>query len=57
MFWNFSPQVFGLGNSTYEHYNKMGKDVDVCLEKAGGVRISALGLGKYLTIIETITNA
>lgn len=40
---NFS--VFGLGNSTYEHYNKMGKDVDVCLEKAGGVRISALGLG------------
>ena len=35
----------------------MGKDVDVCLEKAGGVRISALGLGKYLTIIETITNA
>jgi len=37
--------VFGLGNSTYEHFNKMGKDTDILLEKRGGTRISALGMG------------
>lgn len=37
--------MFGLGNSTYEHFNKMGKDTDILLEKRGGTRISALGMG------------
>ena len=38
-------QVFGLGNSTYEYFNKMGKDADLLLDKRGGTRISALGMG------------
>jgi len=37
--------VFGLGNSTYEYYNKMGKDTDELLEKRGAYKLSALGLG------------
>lgn len=37
--------VFGLGNSTYEYYNKMGKDVDELLEKRGATRVSELGMG------------
>eukprot|EP00116_Pleurobrachia_bachei_P002205 sb/3462467/ len=37
--------VFGLGNSTYEYYNKMGKDTDELLEKRGGTRLSPLGMG------------
>lgn len=28
--------VFGLGNSQYEHYNAMGKNVSKYLEKCGG---------------------
>jgi NADPH-ferrihemoprotein reductase len=37
--------VFGLGNRQYEHYNNMGKFVDVALEKVGGTRIIPIGLG------------
>merc|ERR1719295_1619192 len=37
--------VFGLGNKTYEHFNKMGKFVDVKLEELGARRVHTLGLG------------
>lgn len=37
--------VFGLGNSTYEHYNEMGKIVDKKLADMSGKRIHVLGLG------------
>jgi len=37
--------VFGLGNSTYEHFNAMGKFVDKKLEEMGGKRVHALGQG------------
>lgn len=37
--------VFGLGNSTYEHFNAMGKFVDKKLEEMGGKRVHSLGLG------------
>ena len=36
--------VFGLGNKTYEHFNKMGKFVDVKLEELGAKRVHELGL-------------
>ena len=39
------PQVFGLGNKTYEHYNAMGKFVDRRLEELGAARVFELGLG------------
>lgn len=28
--------VFGLGNTSYKHYNRMGKEVDRLLELKGG---------------------
>jgi len=37
--------VFGLGNSTYEHFNAMGKFVDKKLEDMGGKRVHVLGQG------------
>lgn len=37
--------VFGLGNKTYEHYNKVGIYVDKRLEELGGNRVFELGLG------------
>jgi sulfite reductase alpha subunit-like flavoprotein len=37
--------VFGLGNSTYEYYNTVGKVVDARLEESNAVRIVELGLG------------
>ncbi|KAF8319060.1 cytochrome P450 oxidoreductase [Clavulina sp. PMI_390] len=37
--------VFGLGNSTYEHYNIVSKQVDEALTKAGATRIGVLGQG------------
>lgn len=43
--WLLSPQVFGLGNKTYEHFNAMGKYVDQRLEQLGAQRIFELGLG------------
>ena len=39
------PQVFGLGNKTYEHYNTVGTYVDNILDKFGGSRLLDLGLG------------
>lgn len=37
--------VFGLGNKTYEHYNKVGIYVDKRLEELGANRVFELGLG------------
>ncbi|XP_055620902.1 NADPH--cytochrome P450 reductase isoform X1 [Toxorhynchites rutilus septentrionalis] len=37
--------VFGLGNKTYEHYNKVGIYVDKRLEELGATRVYELGLG------------
>lgn len=38
-------QVFGLGNKTYEHYNKVAIYVDKRLEELGANRVFELGLG------------
>lgn len=40
-----SKQVFGLGNKTYEHYNKVAIYVDKRLEELGATRVFELGLG------------
>uniref|UniRef100_A0A1I8NTU6 Flavodoxin-like domain-containing protein n=2 Tax=Stomoxys calcitrans TaxID=35570 RepID=A0A1I8NTU6_STOCA len=37
--------VFGLGNKTYEHYNKVAIYVDKRLEELGAARVFELGLG------------
>nr|XP_023016130.1 NADPH--cytochrome P450 reductase [Leptinotarsa decemlineata] len=37
--------VFGLGNKTYEHYNKVAINVDKRLEELGATRVYDLGLG------------
>mmetsp|Transcript_64656 Transcript_64656/g.185927 ORF Transcript_64656/g.185927 Transcript_64656/m.185927 type:complete len:1248 (-) Transcript_64656:64-3807(-) len=37
--------VFGLGNSSYEHYNAMGRQVDARLEALGGLRLEDVPLG------------
>lgn len=37
--------VFGLGNKTYEHYNKVARDVDEKLAELGGQRIGERGEG------------
>lgn len=42
---NLKYVVFGLGNSTYEHYNVVGKQVDTALTKAGATRIGLHGEG------------
>lgn len=42
---NLKFSVFGLGNSTYEFYNKVGKDVDEILENKGGERFADYGEG------------
>lgn len=41
----YSQQVFGLGNKTYEHYNKVAIYVDKRLEELGANRVFELGLG------------
>lgn len=37
--------IFGLGDKTYEHFNKMGKVIDKRLEKLGSERVHARGEG------------
>uniref|UniRef100_A0A1B0DP66 NADPH--cytochrome P450 reductase n=2 Tax=Phlebotomus papatasi TaxID=29031 RepID=A0A1B0DP66_PHLPP len=37
--------VFGLGNKTYEHYNKVAIYVDKRLEELGATRVFEIGLG------------
>lgn len=44
-FSGLSYAVFGLGNKTYEHYNKVGIYVDKRLEELGANRVFELGLG------------
>ena len=43
--------VFGLGNSTYEHFNAMGKFVDTKMEEMGGKRVHNLGQVRHLLFI------
>lgn len=44
-FKNISYTVFGLGNTQYEHYNKIGIETDKFLEEKGARRVYKLGLG------------
>ncbi len=37
--------VFGLGNSTYAHFNAIGKRLDKRLQRLGGDRLADIGLG------------
>lgn len=49
-------KVFGLGNKTYEHYNKVAIYVDKRLEELGGKRVFELGLGDDDAKWENIIN-
>ncbi len=42
---NLNYVIFGLGNSTYEFYNAMGRNVDELLQKFGAHRIGPHGEG------------
>ncbi|ODV80635.1 uncharacterized protein CANTADRAFT_48366 [Suhomyces tanzawaensis NRRL Y-17324] len=42
---NLKYTVFGLGNSTYEFYNAIGKKIDQKLEEKGGERFAEYGEG------------
>lgn len=42
---NVSFAVFGLGNSTYTHYNQMGRNCDGKLELLGAQRLFPFGFG------------
>ena len=42
---NINYAIFGLGDTQYEHFNKIAKDTDKFLEKNGANRIYATGLG------------
>jgi len=44
--------VFGAGNSTYEHFNWMGREVDQHLARLGAARIHSLCLGDASDNIE-----
>lgn len=41
--------IFGLGDTSYEQYNEMGKQFDEGFEKLGGVRVKELGDGNAET--------
>lgn len=41
--------IFGLGDTSYEQYNEMGKQFDEGFEKLGGERIHELGDGNAET--------
>ncbi|PHH65827.1 hypothetical protein CDD81_1196 [Ophiocordyceps australis] len=42
---NLTYVAFGLGNSTYEHYNTMVRNVDKTLAKLGAQRVGDAGMG------------
>lgn len=42
---NLKYVIFGLGNSTYEHYNFIGRELDKKLQALGAHRIGAYGEG------------
>jgi NADPH-ferrihemoprotein reductase len=44
--------VFGLGNKTYEHYNAMGKRLNMRLKQLGAVEVAPFGQG-----LTTLTKA
>lgn len=44
--------VFGLGKSSYEHFNYMGKWTDKVLEELGAQRIYSLGIGDDMGSLE-----
>lgn len=37
--------IFGLGNSTYEHFNLMSRSTDACLQQLGATKVGARGEG------------
>jgi NADPH-ferrihemoprotein reductase len=41
----FKFAVFGLGNTQYEHYNKVGRFTNKSLEEYGGIRVFKYGEG------------
>ena len=44
--------VFGLGDTQYEHFNKIGIDTDKGLEKNGANRLSKICLGDANSSLE-----
>jgi sulfite reductase alpha subunit-like flavoprotein len=50
--------TFGLGDSSYVHFNKAAKDADDSFARLGGTRVSETGFGddkheeKYLTVYD-----
>lgn len=42
---NLNYVIFGLGNSTYEHYNAVSRKVNKCLTKLGAHRVGEAGEG------------
>ena len=49
---NMNYAVFGLGDTQYEHFNKIGIDTDKGLEKNGANRLSKICLGDANSSLE-----
>lgn len=49
---NMNFVVFGLGDTQYEHFNKIGIDTDSFLAKLGANRIHKIGLGDANSSLE-----